>query len=99
MTLHLAALLAGLFLAPLAALLVGHRLARRPARTRALFWGLVAGHTIAALLAIVAALYLPVRWGGGDVVRGLLGFWAMLLGGALGAAAGWVMGGRERHER
>jgi hypothetical protein len=95
MTVHHLALLAGLFAAPLVALLAGHRLARRPARTRALFWGLVAGHTLAALAATVAALYLPIRWDGTDVVRGFLGFWAMLAGGAVGALAGWVLGGRK----
>jgi len=94
MTAHLAALLAGLFLAPLAALVLGHRIARRPARTRALFWGLIAGHTVAALLATVVALYLPVRWDDADLWRGFLGYWSMPVGAAVGAAAGWVAGGR-----
>ena len=95
MSAHLAAMLAGLFLAPLAALALGHRLNRRPRRQRLTFWGLIVGHTIAALLATAAALYLPVRWDGSDIVRGLLGFWSLLIGGAVGAAVGWVLGGRE----
>jgi hypothetical protein len=97
MTMHHAALLAGLFLVPLAALLLGHRLARRPARQRALFWGIVVGHTAAALVASVAALHLPVRWSDADLLRGLLGFWAMPLGGVVGGAIGWVAGGRDGH--
>jgi hypothetical protein len=95
MTVHQAALLAGLFLPPLVALALGHRIARRPPRTRTLFWGVVIGHTLAALLATVAALYAPVRWDEANLWRGLLGFWSMPIGGALGAAAGWMLGGRR----
>jgi len=95
-TVHHLGLLLGLFLVPLAALALGHRLAKRPARQRALFWGIVVGHTLAALVASAAALHLPVRWGESDLVRGLLGFWAMPVGGLLGAAAGWMRGGGER---
>jgi hypothetical protein len=101
MTTHLAALLLGLFAVPLAALILGHRLARRPARQRTAFWGLVAGHTLAALVAAAAALYEPVRWDAADLLRGLFGYWLMPIGGLSGAAAGWVAGrrreaGRER---
>ena len=95
MSVHHLGLLLGLFLVPVAALALGHRLAKRPARQRALFWGIVVGHTLAALVASVAALYLPVRWSEADLVRGLLGFWAMPIGGAIGAAVGWVRGGSE----
>ena len=95
MTLHHLGLLIGLFLVPLLALAIGHRLTRRPARQRAVFWGLVIGHTIAALLATVAALYLPVRWSDADVWRGLLGFWAMPIGGGVGAAVGWMTAGED----
>jgi hypothetical protein len=94
MTADLLALLAGLFLVPLLALLLGHRLTKRPARVRAIFWGVVIGHTLAACVAVVAALYLPVRWSDADVWRGLAGFWAMLGGGVLGALVGWAMGRR-----
>lgn len=95
MTVHHLGLLFGLFLVPLAALVLGHRLAKRPARHRALFWGIVIGHTLAALVASVAALYLPVRWTEADLVRGLLGFWAMPIGGAIGAAVGWMRSARD----
>jgi hypothetical protein len=94
-TTSLLALLAGLFLVPLAALVLGHRVNRRPRRHRTTFWGLVIGHTLAALVATIAALYLPVRWDAADTTRGLLGLWSMLLGGAIGGAIGWMLGGRS----
>jgi hypothetical protein len=91
MTIHHAAMLAGLFLVPLAALWIGHRLTRRPARARAVFWGLIFGHTIAALAVTIAALYLPERWDASAIVRGAVGFWGLLLGGVVGAAVGWLL--------
>ena len=98
MTVHHAALLAGLFLVPLLALVLSHRLLRRSRRARSAFWGLLAGHSLTALLATVAVLYLPVRWDADDVGRGLLGFWGMLRGGLVGGTMGWVRGGRVRSE-
>lgn len=95
MTVHETALLAGLFLPPVAALLLGHRLARRSARQRAAFWGVLAGHGLAALAATVAALYLPERWQADDLVRGALGYWALALGGLVGGIVGWLLGGGE----
>jgi hypothetical protein len=68
MTIHLGALLFGLFALPLVALALGHRLMRRPPAQRAVFRGLVIGHTLAALVAMVAAMYEPVRWGRGRPV-------------------------------
>jgi len=97
MTTHLAALLLGLFALPVAALVLGHRLTRRPPGQRAVFWGLVIGHTLAALVASAAALYEPVRWDSADQLRGLLGYWLMGIGGFTGAALGWLVGRkRER---
>lgn len=98
MTAHLAALLLGLFAVPLAALVLGHRLARRPPRQRAAFWGLVLGHTAAALVATAAALHEPVRWDASDQLRGLLGYWLMPIGGLAGAALGWLAGRRAERE-
>jgi hypothetical protein len=95
MTIHLAALLFGLFALPLAALVLGHRLTRKPSAHRAAFWGLVIGHTVAALVATAAALYEPVRWDAADQLRGALGYWLMPIGGAAGALLGWVKGKRN----
>lgn len=94
MTIGLLALLLGLFLVPLLALVVGHRLTRRGRAARLAFWGLVIGHTLAALAATVAALYRPVRWDATDVTRGALGLWSMLLLGLVGGAIGWLAGRR-----
>jgi hypothetical protein len=96
MTIHLGALLFGLFALPLVALALGHRLMRRPPAQRAVFRGLVIGHTLAALVAMVAAMYEPVRWDAADQLRGVLGYWLMPIGGLTGAAAGWLLGKRRR---
>ena len=98
MTPGLLALLAGLFLVPLLALVLGHRLNRRPRRARLAFWGLMLGHTLAALAAVAAALYLPARWDDGDTWRGALGLWSMLAAGLAGGALGWIIGGRTRDD-
>jgi len=95
MTTNLLALLLGLFLVPLLALIVGHRLTRRGRAARLAFWGLVIGHTIAAVAATAAALYLPVRWSDADAVRGAIGLWSMLALGLAGGAIGWVVGSRS----
>ena len=94
MTPGLLALLLGLFVPPLLALALGHRIARRGRRARLAFWGLVSGHTLAALAATAAALYLPVRWTDADTWRGAVGLWGMLVAGVLGGAIGWLLGAR-----
>ena len=99
MTTHLAALLLGLFAVPLAALVLGHRLTRRPPHQRSAFWGLIIGHTLAALVATAAALYEPIRWDAADQLRGLFGYWLMPIGGLSGAVAGWVAGRRRERQR
>lgn len=97
MSAHMLALVLGLFVVPVAALVLGHRLARRSARARGAFWGVVIGHTAALLLATAAALYLPVRWSGDDTMRGLVGLWGMLVLGVFGGVAGYLLAeGEER---
>ena len=96
MTLSMLALLLGLFVVPAVALALGHRIARRPARQRGAFWGIVVGHTIAMLVATTAALYQPVRWSGADVMRGTLGLWGMLVLGLVGGVVGYLVSGEER---
>ena len=98
MTASLLALLGGLFLVPLLALVVGHRLTRRERPARLAFWGLVVGHTVAALAATAAALYLPVRWTDADAWRGAIGLWGMLVLGLVGGAIGWLVGSRTRDD-
>ena len=96
MTLSMLALLLGLFAVPAVALALGHRIAKRPARQRGAFWGIVVGHTIAMLVATAAALYQPVRWSGADVMRGTMGLWGMLALGLVGGVVGYVVSGEER---
>jgi hypothetical protein len=83
------ALLMGLFAAPMGLLWLGHRLRRRTAGSRGVFWGAVAGHTL-GMLASVAAMHVPaVPWAGGDA-RTIIVHWGMLVGAVGGAAVGWM---------
>jgi hypothetical protein len=81
-----AALLLGLFAVPLGLLAVGHRLRERSPRQRGAFWGGVAGHSIAVLVAMIAMHYPPVLWT--TTSRSALVFFVMLAGGVLGAGLG-----------
>lgn len=92
MTAAHAALLAGLFLAPALLLWLGHRLRHRPSRSRRVFWGAVAGHTLGMALTLAATLYPPVSWEGGAWVRDFVVHWSMLLGAVLGGAAAGAIG-------
>ena len=96
MSVSLLAFLLGLFVMPVVALALGHRIAKRPARQRGAFWGVVIGHTMAMLAAVAAALYRPVQWSETDAVRGAVGLWGMLVLGLVGGAIGYLAGGRER---
>lgn len=58
MSLAQAALLVGLFGAPLAFLALGHHYRRRSPAGRAAFWGGVAGYTVGVLCTVVA-MHLP----------------------------------------
>ena len=88
------ALLLGLFAVPAFLLWAGHHWRYRRAAVRGAFWGGLVAHTIAALLATVAGLYRPAEWAPGDIWRGFLGFWSMLVLFAIGAAIGAVIGAR-----
>lgn len=84
------ALLAGLFVVPVVLLWLGHRLRRRPVRLRGAFWGGVIGYGVASLAALVVGMYPPHEWSGGDVMRGLLGFWLLLIAPLVGALLGAI---------
>lgn len=96
MNIHQVALLLGIFVVPLLALVLGHRLARRGPIARNVFWGLVAGHTVAALAASIAAMTIPEFWGAADLWRGIVGYWGMLLLPLAGAGLGAL---RSRTEK
>ena len=94
MSVSLMALLAGLFIVPVVLLWLGHRLRRRTAPWRGMFWGAVAGHTL-GMLASVAAMHVPaVLWAGGGA-RTAVVHWGMLVGAIGGAAFGWMLGSRR----
>lgn len=88
MTAGIVALLAGLFVVPCVLLWLGHRLRRRPARLRGAFWGGVIGYGVAAAAALVAGMYPPAMWSGDDTIRGLLGFWLLLVAPLVGVMLG-----------
>ena len=81
--------LAGLLVVPLALLAMGHRFARRSPRVRGAFWGALFAYALAALVALWVSMSPAAEWEGSDLLRGFLGFWAMLVaplvGGTLGA--------------
>jgi hypothetical protein len=88
----LLAMLAGAFGVPLALLWAGHRLRRRPARWRAAFWGALVAHLVAIPLALWGAMVPAAEWAPTDAGRGALGFWALLVLPAVGAAVGALRG-------
>jgi len=87
-TLGLAAMLLGLFGVPAALLWAGHRLRRRSPRWRSAFWGALIAHVAIAPVAMAAAMIPPAEWRPDDTLRGLLGFWSLLLVPLVGAVVG-----------
>lgn len=89
MTLGVFVFLLGLFLVPLALLMFGHRIRRASARQQRAFWGAIAGHFVAGVLAVTYGMIPPESWTDSDTVRGFFGLWSLVvfpLVGALGAA-------------
>ena len=79
MTIGFLALLAGLFGVPIVLLIVGHRLRRRPPRTRAMFRGAAFGHCVAMIIAVTWGMIPAEMWQPEDLGRGLAGFWSLLV--------------------
>lgn len=90
MTLHVAVFLLGLFGVPLALLAYGHRLRRRSARGRSVFWGAVLGHCLAIVLAVGLGMIPPESWTAEDRWRGFIGLWSLLVFPLAGAAVAYV---------
>lgn len=86
-------LLAGLFIAPAVLLWLGHRLRRRTARARGVFWGGVVGHSLGMLVTLVAAHFPAIVWTEGGW-RAAAVHGAMLAGALLGAGIGAAAGSR-----
>lgn len=85
------ALLMGLFAIPALLLALGHRLRRRPPFWRRVFWGAVAGHSIALLVMLGVTLYPPIGWEGGPRARDNAVHWSLLLGALVGGVASGVL--------
>lgn len=91
------ALLAGLFAVPVLLLALGHRLRNRPPFWRRVFWGAVAGHSIALVVTLAAALYPPIAWADGPRPRDNAVHWALVVGALVGGAiSGMAPSSRER---
>jgi hypothetical protein len=73
------AFILGLFGVPLALLAIGHRLRRRSPRMRAIFWGAIVGHCVAAVLAVVWGMIPPDAWEPSETARGFAGLWSLLV--------------------
>lgn len=87
--------IAGLYLVPLLLLAWGHKIRRLNPRARRAFWGAVLGHCIAGTL-VMFGMIPPEEWTAGETVRGLLGFWGLLLFPGLGAIGGLLFQPKRR---
>lgn len=96
MTVSLFAMLAGLFVMPALLLAGGHRLRRRSPKFRSAFWGAIVAHVMAAAVACVASMWPPEEWQSGQLWRGAIGFWSLLIAPLIGAGIGFVSSGRSR---
>lgn len=95
MTASLMVFLLGLFGVPLALLVLGHRLRRRPLRMRRMFIGAFVGHCVAAVLALTMGMIPPEAWTSEDTWRGFSGLWALLLLPVIGGLVGALSVGRR----
>lgn len=95
MTIGTIALLIGLFVMPVVLLGLGHRLRRRSPMQRRIFWGALVGYLVAALAAMWVGMVPAAEWSSTDTARGLLGFWGLLLGPIIGAAAAAIASTRR----
>ena len=96
MTLENWALLMGLVVVPALLLALGHRLRRRPPLWRRVFWGGVAGHSIAILVMLTVTLTPPVAWEGGPRLRDATVHWSLVVGAVAGGAIAAALPARKR---
>lgn len=85
MTPGLIVMLVGIFGVPVALVWGGHRLRRRSARWRAVFWGALIGYGVSVCVALVASMVPAEMWSDENRLRGLLGYWSLLIGPIAGA--------------
>jgi hypothetical protein len=103
MTPGLFAMLIGVFGVPAALLWGGHRLRRRSARWRAVFWGTLIGYAVGVCAALVASMVPAEAWSAENRVRGLLGYWSLVICSIIGAlialGADWSTLKRQENTR
>jgi hypothetical protein len=103
MTPGIVAFLLGLFIVPLVLVGYGHRLRRRSALAQNAFWGAVAGHCIAGVLAVSLGMIPPETWTPEETARGFIGLWSLLVfplvGAVVGAALYRSRGGQQAARR
>lgn len=58
---------------------------RRTPLQRRIFWGGLIGYLVAALAAMWVGMTPAAEWSSADTVRGLLGYWGLIVGPILGA--------------
>lgn len=90
MNIHILVFIVGLFLVPLALLIVAHKLRRRPARMRNAFWGAILGHIVAAVVAMTWGMIPPETLTPQETSRGVAALWSLLVFPLAGAAIGWI---------
>lgn len=95
MTIHVLAMLIGVFVVPALLLWAGHRFRRRSPRTQEVFRGALAGHLAALVVGTWAALTPAEAWAPTDVARGAFALWSFLLLPLLGALIGFARGRRR----
>ena len=95
MSTGLLVMLIGLFGIPSLLLWAGHHLRRKSRRVRGAFWGGLAGHSVAALIAVFYSTVPPEAWTTADTLRGFAGFYLMVLGAAIGALIGIMLAARS----
>ncbi len=79
MTIHVLAMLAGVFAVPALLLGTAHRFRRRSPYVQTIFRGALIGHLVALVVGTWAALTPAEAWTGSDIVRGAFGLWSYLL--------------------
>jgi hypothetical protein len=81
-------LLVGIFGVPLVLLTIGHKLRRRTPRQQKVFWGMLAGYLVGALVSVIASVSPPEMWASTSTIRGAFGLWLPVVAPAIGAAVG-----------
>lgn len=94
MTISALALLAGLSIAPLAMLWLGHRLRDHGPRRRSVFVGVLVGYAAGTAVLLWAAFVPPVAWAGEGTWRHAAVHWSLLAGAAAGAIIGALLARR-----